>query len=155
MDRRKERVPAEILTITIPPFTTSKHPFEIKLQAILSRRSLPLRGELLLDYNGIDMTRRLGVKGGLLGPSPRRPSPSTRSKKLRDGNLGCIFLFHSPSRGVAKRRRKIQCSGNSSFPAPFPFFSIPFGSAKRNTQFEENRRKRKSWLNFRFFMQTH
>jgi len=27
MDRRKERVPAEKLTITIPPFTTSKHPF--------------------------------------------------------------------------------------------------------------------------------
>jgi len=44
------------------------------------------RGELLLDYNGIDMTRRLGVKGGLLGPSPPRPLPSTRSKKLRDGN---------------------------------------------------------------------
>ena len=58
--------------------------------------------------------------------------------------LGCIFLFHVPSWGVAKRRRKIQCSGNSSFPAPFPFFSVPFGSAKRNTQFEENRRKRKS-----------
>jgi len=27
MDRRKERVPAEKLTITIPPFTTSEHPF--------------------------------------------------------------------------------------------------------------------------------
>jgi len=53
--------------------------------------------------------------------------------------LGCIFLFHIPSRGVTKRRRKIQCSGNSSFPVPFPFFSVPFGSAKRNTQFEENR----------------
>jgi len=26
MDRREERVPAETLTITIPPFTTSKHP---------------------------------------------------------------------------------------------------------------------------------
>jgi len=30
-------------------------------KAILSRRSSPLRGELLLDYNGIDVTRRLGV----------------------------------------------------------------------------------------------
>jgi len=27
MDRREERVPAETLTVTIPPFTTSKHPF--------------------------------------------------------------------------------------------------------------------------------
>jgi len=27
MDRREERVPAETLTITIPPFTTSEHPF--------------------------------------------------------------------------------------------------------------------------------
>jgi len=27
MDRREERVPAEKLTITIPPFTTSEHPF--------------------------------------------------------------------------------------------------------------------------------
>jgi len=27
MDQRKERVPAETLTITIPPFTTSEHPF--------------------------------------------------------------------------------------------------------------------------------
>jgi len=39
-----------------------KSPVEIKSQAILSRRSSPLRGELLLDYNVIDMTaRRLGV----------------------------------------------------------------------------------------------
>jgi len=58
--------------------------------------------------------------------------------------LGCIFLFHVPSRGGEKRRGKIQFSGNSSFPFPFPFFSVPFGCAKRNTQFEENRRKRKS-----------
>ena len=27
MDRREEPVPAETLTITIPPFTTSEHPF--------------------------------------------------------------------------------------------------------------------------------
>jgi len=27
MDRREERVPAETLTVTIPPFTTSEHPF--------------------------------------------------------------------------------------------------------------------------------
>jgi len=27
MDGREERVPAEMLTITIPPFTTSEHPF--------------------------------------------------------------------------------------------------------------------------------
>jgi len=27
MDRREERAPAETLTVTIPPFTTSEHPF--------------------------------------------------------------------------------------------------------------------------------
>jgi len=87
--------------------------------------------------------------------SDSEPEPSTEERERRciievrvetqlSRELGCIFLFHVPSRGGAKRKGEIQFSGNSSFPFPFPFFSVPFGSAKRNTELEENQRKRKS-----------
>jgi len=71
-------------------------------------------------------------------------SGTNESKKGVMTSLVAFSFFTFLRGGGAKRRGKIQCSGNSSFPFPFPFFSVPFGSAKRNTECEENRRKRKS-----------
>jgi len=132
MDRREERVPAETLTITIPPFTTSKHPFfhedDVTVKAVCES-----------DMCGFELSKDDCMKCVYIS-GLKKDGKGTKGRQ--SCNLGCIFLFHVPSRGGAKRRGKIQCSGNSSF--PFPFFSVPFGSAKRNTEFDKNRRKRKS-----------
>ena len=79
-----------------------------------------------------------------LADDAARTTQKSGARGSHGARLGCIFLFHVPSRGGAKRRGKIQCSGNSSFPFPFLFFCVPFGCAKRNAEFDESRRKRKS-----------